>query len=73
MYISVLKNEKLEKSFFELLAEFRVRKAMEILASPEGDILTIEELAEQVGYNSKSAFNSAFKKQTGKTPSQFRG
>jgi AraC-like DNA-binding protein len=34
--------------------------------------LTIEEISELVGYNSKTAFNNAFRKLTGKTPSEFR-
>jgi AraC-like DNA-binding protein len=32
----------------------------------------VEDIAEQVGYNSKSSFNTVFKKQTGMTPSEFR-
>ncbi|MCG8492199.1 MAG: helix-turn-helix domain-containing protein, partial [Sneathiellales bacterium] len=65
-------NEKLGLSFFELLATYRVEEAKEILNSEMGKKLTIEEIAERVGYNSKSAFNTAFKKITSQTPSSFR-
>ncbi len=71
-HVSQVINEKLEKSFFELLANYRVEEAKKILLSKDGQNITIEEIAEQVGYNSKSAFNNAFKKITGKTPSYFR-
>ena len=43
-----------------------------ILKTELGEKLTIEEIAERVGYNSKSAFNTAFKKITSQTPSVFR-
>jgi len=65
-------NEQLGKSFFEWLAENRIEAARQALSYPETASITIEELAEKVGYNSKSAFNKAFKKYTGKTPGQFR-
>ena len=34
--------------------------------------LHIQEVMYKVGFNSKSSFNTAFKKKTQKTPSQFR-
>jgi AraC-like DNA-binding protein len=34
--------------------------------------LTVEELADLVGYNSKSSFNNAFKTITAQTPSEYR-
>jgi AraC-like DNA-binding protein len=63
-------NEGLSKSFFEMTAEYRVEEAKRLLKEKQN--IKVEEIAEQVGYNSKSSFNTAFKKITGKTPSEFR-
>ncbi|MFN8242329.1 MAG: helix-turn-helix domain-containing protein [Bacteroidales bacterium] len=71
-HVSQVINEKLGKNFFELLAKYRIEKAREILLGDRPGKLTIEEVSELVGYNSKTAFNNAFKKITGKTPSEFR-
>lgn len=71
-HVSQVINEKLNQSFFELLASHRVEEAKAILKTELGKKLTIEEVAERVGYNSKSAFNTAFKKFTSQTPSAFR-
>lgn len=71
-HISQVINEKLGKNFFDLLAEYRVEEAKKILRDPNSENLTIEEVAEQVGYNSKAAFNKVFKSLTGLTPSEFK-
>ncbi|MRR21837.1 AraC family transcriptional regulator [bacterium] len=71
-HVSQVINEKLEKNFFELLASYRVEKAKKILEGDKTGRLTVEEVSEMVGYNSKTAFNNSFKKITGKTPSEFR-
>ena len=71
-HVSQVINETLGQSFFELLASYRVKEAKSILQTDLGKKLTIEEVAERVGYNSKSAFNTAFKKFTSQTPSSFR-
>jgi len=71
-HVSQVINEKLNQSFFELLASHRVEEAKVILKTELGKKLTIEEVAERVGYNSKSAFNTAFKKFTSQTPSAYR-
>jgi AraC-like DNA-binding protein len=63
-------NHGLGKSFFELVAGYRVEEAKRLLI--EQPNIKVEEIAEQVGYNSKSSFNTAFKKFTGSTPSAFR-
>ncbi|WP_306742279.1 AraC family transcriptional regulator [Marinifilum sp. D714] len=71
-HVSQVINERLGKSFFEWMAELRVEKAKELLSQNENHNITIEELAERVGYNSKSSFNKAFKKYTSQTPTQFK-
>lgn len=71
-HVSQVINEKLNQSFFEMLASYRVGEAKSILKTELGKKLTIEEVAERVGYNSKSAFNTAFKKFTSQTPSAYR-
>lgn len=71
-HVSQVINEKLNMNFFELLAWYRVEEAKKILVNDKDQKITIEELAEKVGYNSKSSFNTAFKKLTDQTPSEFR-
>ncbi len=71
-HLSQVINEKLNMTFFELIARNRIKESQLILKDKEQENLTIEEIAEEVGYNSKSAFNKTFKKITGLTPSQFR-
>ena len=71
-HLSEAINEGFGKSFFELLAEYRVKAACQLLHTEEGKRIKMEEVAERVGYSSKSSFNTQFKKITGKTPSQYR-
>jgi AraC-like DNA-binding protein len=71
-HVSQVINEKLDKSFFELLAQYRVEKAKMIISDDKDNKLTVEEISEMVGYNSKTAFNNAFRKLSGKTPSEYR-
>ena len=70
--ISQVLNEKLQKNFFGFLAYYRVEEAKQLLSDATQHHLTIEEIAGKVGYNSKSAFNNAFKKLTNNTPSGYR-
>ncbi len=71
-HVSQVINEKMNMGFFDLLAEYRVKEAIKLLLDPGHNNYTIEDIAEQVGYNSKAAFNKSFKKITCKTPSTFR-
>ena len=70
--LSVLINHNLNQHFFDFVNEYRIKKAMEILADASKSDLTILEILYEVGFNSKSSFNTAFKKYTKLTPTQYR-
>ncbi|UAM97858.1 helix-turn-helix domain-containing protein [Polaribacter litorisediminis] len=70
--LSVLINQHLNQHFFDFVNEYRIKEAQEILKKPAKKKFTILEILYEVGFNSKSSFNSAFKKHTGLTPTQFR-
>lgn len=63
-------NETHKKTFFEVLSDYRINDAKKILR--ENKEIKISEIAFEIGYNSLSAFNTAFKKHTGLTPSKYR-
>lgn len=65
-------NAYFKKSFSELLMQYRIKKSERLLLSPEGKAYTIEAVAYESGFNTLSAFYSAFKKAHKKTPAQFR-
>jgi AraC-like DNA-binding protein len=70
--LSLLINHDLNQHFFDFVNGFRIRKAMEILADPDKKELTVLEILYEVGFNSKSSFNTAFKKYTQLTPTEYR-
>lgn len=70
--LSILINHKLGQHFFDLINDYRIEKAMDILKDPKKADLTVLEVLYQVGFNSKSSFNTSFKKYTDLTPTQYR-
>lgn len=70
--LSTLINLYMDKHFFDFVNEYRIEKAMQILKDPSQKELTVLEILYQVGFNSKSSFNTSFKKYTGKTPTDYR-
>ena len=65
-------NRHLGKNFFEFTNEYRIERAKKILMDPDNKDLTILEILYAIGFNSKSSFNTAFKRYAGKTPSEYR-
>ncbi len=70
--LSVLINHTLGQHFFDFVNTYRIENAMTILKDPAKSKETILEILYEVGFNSKSSFNTAFKKHTGFTPTEYR-
>lgn len=70
--LSVLINHHMNQHFFDFINEYRIQKAMKILKNNSKNHLTILEILYEVGFNSKSSFNTSFKKYTKLTPTDFR-
>ena len=71
-YVSQVLNERYGKSFKQVLNEQRVREACRILNDTEqSGHLTIEAIAANLGFNSRSNFTVTFKRITGISPSDF--
>ena len=68
--LSQLLNDTLGKGFTLYVNEYRIGEACKILSS--ADNLTVEAIGEEVGFNSKSTFFSAFKKLKGMTPAVYQ-
>jgi AraC-like DNA-binding protein len=71
-YLSQIINEKLNKNFFDLINSYRIEEAKKMLTEDTEERLTILTILYDTGFNSKSSFNTAFKKHTQLTPSQFK-
>lgn len=70
--LSELINDHYDQNFVDFINTFRISKAKERFMNPTDQNETILEVLYEVGFNSKSSFNSAFKKKTGITPSEFK-
>lgn len=71
-HLSQVINERLGQSFSDFVNSYRVGEAKRMLSDPAAGHYSVLAIGEEVGFNSKSSFNTAFKKQTGMTPSEFR-
>ncbi|HOY18580.1 MAG TPA: AraC family transcriptional regulator [Haliscomenobacter sp.] len=71
-HVSQAINEQAGKSFADFVNEYRVKAAQELLLNTSKQELNAIEIAYQVGFGTKNAFNLAFKKMTGTTPSAYR-
>jgi AraC-like DNA-binding protein len=71
-HLSQIINERLGQTFIDFIGAYRVKEAQKMLLDPAKKHYTVIAIAEEVGFNSKSAFNAVFKKQVNMTPSEYR-
>ncbi len=70
-YLSQLLNEVVGKNFYEFINNYRIEEAKKILSDKE-NTRTILSIAYDVGFNSKTTFNTAFKKIVNMSPTEYR-
>jgi AraC-like DNA-binding protein len=69
--LSWLLNESIGKNFNEYINHFRIAAFKSIAKDPKNANITILGLAYDCGFNSKTVFNTYFKRETGLTPKQY--
>jgi AraC-like DNA-binding protein len=65
-------NEGMKKNFYDLVNGYRVEEAKRLLLDPRSINYTILSVGFEAGFNSKTTFNTVFKKFTGLSPTEFR-
>ncbi|WP_232305552.1 helix-turn-helix domain-containing protein [Gilvimarinus polysaccharolyticus] len=70
--LSRILNQHFGKNFFEFINSYRVEQAKQLLLDSDKQSWTMLQVLAESGFTSKSTFNAIFKKQVGKTPSQYR-
>ncbi len=60
------------ESFFDFINRYRIEEIKLRLQDSNSDSFSLLGIAMDCGFNSKSSFNTAFKKFTGQTPSEYR-
>ena len=71
-YLSSMVNSLMNKSFIDFVNEYRITDVKRNLNSEAFAHYTIVSVGLEAGFNSKSAFYSAFKKHTGITPKEYQ-
>ncbi len=70
-YVSSLLNNELNLSFNDFVNQYRVETVKEKLLTDAPDKYTLQYIAEEAGFNSKTTFYRAFQKFTGQSPSAY--
>lgn len=70
--ISYLINEGFGENFYQFVNRYRIEEAKRLLCSEKHQHLNMLGIAYESGFNSKTTFNTTFKKLTGFSPSEFQ-
>ncbi|GAB0157364.1 helix-turn-helix domain-containing protein [Chryseobacterium sp. Alg-005] len=71
-HLSYIINTGFQKNFFQYVNEYRIEHAKKLLKDNSNNKLSILGIAYESGFNSKTSFNTTFKKLTDQTPSEFK-
>jgi AraC-like DNA-binding protein len=71
-YLTEILNAHMKIGFQELLSQYRVEEFIKYLNDKDYRNYTLMAIANEVGFSSKTTFNTAFKKITGMTPSEYK-
>ena len=69
--LSEIINQGMGKSFFDLINDYRIEYTKHLMKTNTDKRKTILEFMYESGFNSKSSFNTAFRKYTGSTPTEW--
>jgi AraC-like DNA-binding protein len=71
-YLSQVINENLQKNFHDFINYYRIKEAQRQIEESLESKKTILEVLYDCGFNTKSVFNTSFKKIVGLTPTQYK-
>ena len=70
--LSEVINTKLNKSFYDFINQYRVDEVKKMLNDVKYENYSLLSIGFEAGFNSKTSFNTIFKKFTGTTPSEYK-
>lgn len=68
-HVSQTLNQEIGATFFDYVSRWRIEASKQLIAAGDASVLAV---ALDVGFNSRSAFYKAFKRETGMTPKGYR-
>ncbi|MBK8394182.1 MAG: helix-turn-helix transcriptional regulator [Leptospiraceae bacterium] len=71
-YLSQTLNEEIQKNFYQFVNEYRIKEVQKRLEDPKYKNYPLMRIALDCGFNSKSSFNSTFRRFTNISPTEYR-
>jgi YesN/AraC family two-component response regulator len=69
--LSAFLNKRLGMHFTDYLNQFRIKYCEDLIKNEKPGRITLKELVTKCGFHNRNTFTTAFKKFTGKTPSDY--